>query len=83
MGQRIGHSDAVQSERGTAHFVTTLTEHRGGVPMQVTDLYFCRALHLDLRATAAHKDKREGQYDWGEHKEKKRWRARGPNLFHA
>jgi hypothetical protein len=38
--------------------------------MQVTDLYFCRALHLDLRATAAHKDKREGQYDWGEHKEK-------------
>src|SRR4029077_7082232 len=36
-----------------------------------TDLFFCRALHLDLRATAAHKDKREGQYDWGEHKEKK------------
>jgi hypothetical protein len=51
--------------------------------MQVTDLFFCRALHLDLRATAAHKDKREGQYDWGEHKEKRRRRASGPNLFHA
>jgi hypothetical protein len=29
-----------QSERGTAHFLTTLTENRGGVPRQVTDLFF-------------------------------------------
>jgi hypothetical protein len=40
-------------------------------------------LNLDLRASAAHKDKREGQYDRGEHKGEKTLarEAHGENLL--